>query len=454
MINIQNDSREVLPNDTFIAIKGNNVDGHKYIENAIKNGATKVVVSNNKKYNVETINVKDTDKYLTDYLVDNYAKEFEDLTIIGLTGTNGKTTTAFMTFEMLRKLNVKVAYIGTIGFFYNDNYDKTLNTTPDILRMYKYILKAKENDCKVILIEASSIGLCENRLKGLKYDLVVFTNLTHDHLDYHKTMQNYLKAKLKILDNLKEDGLSITNIDDKYGKYFIIPKRTITYGFNNADIKCIWHDNACINFSYTYKGKKYDITSPLYGQYNIYNIMASLLILDYLGFDLDKVNHLYEHLNPPTGRINLIKYKNNKIIIDYAHTPDGVKQVLSASKNLTTGKTYVIFGCPGDRDRAKRPMMARIVSKYADYFILTDDDPHYEDENRIIADALKGLKANNYEVIIDRKKAIEKGFNLLTDNDTLLILGKGHEESIIVKDKKIPHNDLKYVQHLVEKSNN
>ena len=451
MINIQIDSREIKPGDTFVAIKGNIVDGHNYVETAIKNGATEVIVSNNKKYSVKTINVPDTQKYLQDYLVNKYAKEFNKMKIVGITGTNGKTTTGFMTYQLLRKLKIKVAYIGTIGFYCIDNFYHTLNTTPDILNLYKYLLEAKKQKCEIVLIEASSIGLMEGRMSGIKFDVAVYTNLTHDHLDYHKTMSEYKNAKLILFENLKEEGTSIINIDDKYGKFFMINKNILTYGFNNADITCVSHDTACQEFSYKYKGNTYKTKSPLFGKYNIYNIMASIGILTCLNCNIDLINKLYPTLKAPTGRINTLEYKSNKIIIDYAHTPDGVKQVLSAACNLSKGKTYVVFGCPGNRDRAKRPMMGRIVSKYADYFIITDDDPHYEDEKKIADEIVKGINSkDNYEVILDRKKAIDKAFNLLKEYDLLLILGKGHEDAIIIKDQKVPHNDLEYVQKLLD----
>ncbi|MBE6155290.1 MAG: UDP-N-acetylmuramoyl-L-alanyl-D-glutamate--2,6-diaminopimelate ligase [Firmicutes bacterium] len=451
MIKIQINSRLVRPGDTFVAIKGNVVDGHNYVEDAIKNGATTVVVSNKEKYNVKTIKVKNTSKYLKDYLVKKYAKSFKDLKIIGLTGTNGKTTTAYMTYQLLRKVGINVAYIGTIGFYYNDEFEKTANTTPDILSLYNNLFKAKEKGCQIVIIEASSIGLKEGRMAGLKFDAAVFTNLTHDHLDYHKTMKEYMIAKLELFRNLKKHGTAIVNIDSRYGKFFTVKKRTITYGFKDATIRCKKHDESYSNITYVYNGNTYELQSPLFGKYNIYNAMASIGILLTLGIDIEKINEYYPTLEAPKGRINIIDYKTNKIIIDYAHTPDGLKQVLTSASKLTSGKTYVVFGCPGNRDRAKRPIMAKIADKYSDYFIITNDDPHYEDEMQIINDAIKGLESDKYDIIIDRKKAISKGIKLLKKDDTLLILGKGHEDSIIIKDKEIPHNDEKYVKEVIAK---
>ena len=452
-MNIKTDSRLVKNGDTFIAIKGYTVDGHDYIEKAIENGASCIVCSNNKTYSVKTINVKDTKEYLENYLIDNYAHKINKLKLVAITGTNGKTTTAYMTYELLRKLNIKCAYIGTIGFYYNDHFEKTLNTTPDMLTLYNYLLTAIANECQIVIIEASSIGLVEDRLKGLKFDIATFTNLTHDHLDYHKTMTKYREAKQILFQNLKENGLSIVNTDDKYSKYFLTQNH-LTYGFNDSDIKCLKTDNIYTSFTYSYQNKEYNLTSVLFGKYNIYNIMASIGILLSLGINIEDINKNYATLEKPKGRIEILEYGTNRIVIDYAHTPDGMKQVLTSAANLTSGKTYVVFGCPGNRDRQKRPIMGKIVEKYADYFIVTDDDPHNEDEEQIINDILKGIKNNNHEVLIDRKKAITKAFSLLKENDTLLLLGKGHESNIIIKDKLIPHNDIEFVQNLINKSIN
>lgn len=451
MINIKTDSRKVLPNDIFVAIKGNTVDGHQFIDSAIKNGATTIVCENNEKYSVKTINVSSSKEYLEKYLEKNYANKLNKLKLVGITGTNGKTTTAFMTYELLRKLKIKCAYIGTIGFFYNDKFEKTLNTTPDILSTYNYLLKAQEEGCEIVLIEASSIGLEENRLYGLKFTIASFSNLTHDHLDFHHNMHNYMESKKILFNNLKTNGIAILNKDDKYYKNFI-SKNTLTYGFKDSDILCIKHDKTYENFSYSYKNKIYNISTKLFGKYNAYNIMCSIGILISLNINIDKINKLYPSLDKPDGRINIINYKTNKIIVDYAHTPDGMKQVLSSAANLSSGKTYVVFGCPGNRDRRKRPSMGKIAQKYADYFFLTDDDPHDEDEMQIINDTLKGITKDNYEVIVDRKKAITKAFKKLKENDTLLILGKGHENEIIIKDKRIKHNDIEFVNSLIEKN--
>lgn len=452
MFNIKIDSRDIKPGDTFVAIKGHHTDGHNYVEKAIELGATKVVVSNGKTYSVETINVEDTEKYINDYIVNNYASEFKDIKFVGITGTNGKTTIAYMTYQVLRKLDVKAAYIGTIGFMYNDEYVKTLNTTPDIVNLYSLLFTAKEAGCKVIILEASSVALLVGRLNGITFDATIFTNLTHEHMEDHHTMKKYLEAKLLINKQLKPNGLSIINADDKYGHYFETQKH-ITYGYTDTDIKCINNNSDFSEFDFSFKGKTYHVNSKLYGKYNVYNIMASLGVLDYLGYDIQKAVDLYPSLIPPKGRMNVIEIGSNKIIIDYAHTPDGVDKVLNAAKNMTTGNIFTVFGCVGDRESEKRPMMARKVAKYSTKFIVTDDDPHYEDEMKIAQDTVKELKTDNYEIILDRKKAIEKGLDYLENNDILLILGKGHENAIVIKDKSIPHNDEEHVRKVLKERN-
>ena len=451
MINIQIDSRLVKPGDIFVAIEGTIYDGHKFIDNAIRNGAKKVVVSNKKTYSVKTINVDNTYEYLQDYLIKNYAKEFKNMKIIGVTGTNGKTTTAYMTYEFLKKIKVKCAYIGTIGFFYNNKEISTANTTPDILSLYKCLLEAKEAGCKVVILEASSIGLKQGRLDGISFDGAVFTNLSHEHLDHHKTMNEYMRAKRILCEHLKPNGCSVVNIDNNYAKYFTMFPNPITFGFDdNANIECVKTDKLYKNFTFRIGNAKYDITSPLIGKFNVYNMLASISILYKLGISVDQMLKVFPTLGLPKGRMNIIDYKSNKIVIDYAHTPDAVKQVLETSSLLTTGKTYVVFGCPGNRDRTIRPMIGKLVYRGSDYFIVTDDDPHYESEEQIVNDITSNLKHDKFEIETNRKKAISKAIDLLNENDTLLILGKGHENYIVIRDKKIIHNDYDYVMSVLK----
>ena len=237
MINIKTDSRKVVPGDTFVAIPGNTVDGHDYINKAIENGATKIIAMHGS-YQVETEIVEDTKTYLDEYLKENYANNFKDLKLIGVTGTNGKTTTCYLIYQILKLLGKKVCYIGTIGFYINSERRELANTTPDILELYNLLLEAKNSNIKYVVMEVSSHALDLKRIYGLEFDVCAFTNLTQDHLDYHKTMDNYLKAKLQILNYLKDNGKIIVNSDDVYGKYFKCSK-SLTLGSNKDDYQIV-----------------------------------------------------------------------------------------------------------------------------------------------------------------------------------------------------------------------
>ena len=232
-MNIKTDSRKVKEGDTFIAIKYKN-DGHNYIEDAIKNGAKKIVCEHGL-YSVDTLIVKDTHEYLVNYLKENYYDKISDLKLIAITGTNGKTTSCYLISQLLNKSKVKCGYIGTIGFYIDEKIRDLNNTTPDILDMYEMLLECKEKGCKYVVLEASSHSLDQNRLKGLLFDYAIFTNLTEDHLDYHKTMEKYAKAKQILFNMIKDDGKAIVNIDSEYKDYFIVKDKTITYGIKDSD---------------------------------------------------------------------------------------------------------------------------------------------------------------------------------------------------------------------------
>ena len=449
MINIQSDSRKIKKGDIFVALKCEVNDGHKYIEKAIENGASKVVAEYGN-YSVPTLIVDDTRKYITNYLKENYNKYIDEMTIIGITGTNGKTTSAYLTYQALNKLGRKCAYIGTIGFYLDKKVTNLPNTSVDICDTYNLIMDAYSKGYKTVVLEVSSHALFNNRLETLKFDYAVFTNLTQDHLDFHKTMENYALAKQKLFSMLKENGKAIINIDDQYKDYFLLDKNNnITYGFNKSDYQ-IKEFNFAISgttFKYAHNNNIIDIKTKLIGKFNVYNSMIPIIILDCLGYE-DK--GVMKELNAPEGRLDTIHYKENTIVIDYAHTPDAIQKAINTVKEISNGNIYVVFGCTGDRDRTKRPIMTKLVSELSKYFIITNDDPHYEDEQRIVDDMLKEKTFDNFEVCLDRKEAIKKGIELLNKNDVLMILGKGHEEVMIIKDKKIPFNDRKTVEELIK----
>lgn len=436
---IKIDSRKVVKGDTFIAIRGVKEDGHKYIKDAIENGADTIVAEYGD-YDVNTIIVSDTKKYLEEYLENNYYDDIKNLKLIGMTGTNGKTTTCFLIYEALNKVNKKCAYIGTLGFFINGKSINTSNTTPNLYEIYNMLLECLENDCEYVVMEVSSQGISMGRVNTLMFDYVIFSNLTQDHLDYHKTMENYLMSKQKLF-TMTRDGYAIINSDDKYYKHFMLDNKNITYGKNSKDFKIS-------NIKSSLNGSEFYLNDTLYstklvGEYNIYNVSVVIILLKLLG--IDNIQEIILSLNPPKGRMDIIKYNENNIIIDYAHTPDAVEKIIKAVLNLPHNRIITIIGCGGNRDKTKREIMGSIATKYSDYVVFTSDNPRFEDPQSIINDIVQKLDSKNYEINVNREKAIIRGIQMLEKNDILLLLGKGHEEYQVIGDKVIPFSDKNIV---------
>ncbi len=361
--------------------------------------------------------------------------------LIGITGTNGKTTTAYLLYQALNNSNIKCAYIGTIGFYLNDKIRVLQNTTPDIYELYEMLLESVDENCEYVVMEVSSIALSLNRVQGLLFDIAVFTNLTVDHLDFHKTMEEYMHEKMKLFNMLKDDGVCFVNNDSDYSTYFKINKY-FTYGFNKSDY-------TINSYNLSIKGTKFklnnlDYSMSLIGKHNIYNMTVVLAIMDYLKCDCD-----ISYLKHPKGRMDLINYHDNLIVIDYAHTPDAVLNVIKTVREINPNHIYTIIGCGGNRDKSKRPVMAFIATKYSDKAIFTSDNPRYEKASDIIEDMTRGLQNKNYEIDQNRKEAIRKGIQMLENNDILLVLGKGHEDYQIIGDVKYPFDDKEVVLNII-----
>lgn len=452
MIDIKTDSRLVKEGDTFIAIRNVNRDGHDYIESAIENGAKKIIAEEGN-YSVETVIVPDTRKYLNEYLYNNYYPKFKDMKFIGVTGTNGKTTTCYLIYQMLTMLGRKCAYIGTIGFYYPGHKRELNNTTPDTDLLYSMFLEAKEASCEVVVMEVSSHALDMNRAYGIEFDHVAFTNLTQDHLDYHKTLDNYAEAKKILFTKTRGEKLAVINADDEYHTRFMLDNnKNITISQHDGDmlIKDISFSNLGTTFKFEYEGKSYETKIKMVGRYNVYNYLTSLLLVLPLGYTVDEILSLNDKLSAPVGRMEMITYGTNSIFVDYAHTPDAVINVLTSSLEYKESKVITIVGCGGDRDRTKRPIMGHAAEEYSDYVIYTSDNPRCEDPNLILKDILEGVKKDNHEVIVDRKEAILKGMSMLHDKDILMILGKGHEDYQIIGKEKIHFSDQEIVRDYIK----
>lgn len=454
MINIKIDSRRIQPGDTFVAIKGTTVDGHDYIDKAILNGATRVVVEHDVECSVEKLVVEDTNKWLTDYISDTYSKEANELNLIAVTGTNGKTTTAYLTYQILNKLGSKTAYIGTIGFYLpGEDFIEIPNTTPNILDLYDLILTAKEHGCKNVMMEVSSHALHQERVKGLNYKVAAFTNLTQDHLDYHKTMENYLEAKKLILKQL--EGTMLVNADDPCADSWINSyTNTKTYGLNGKDYKIdSYHDTEHGTYiKFSTKDKDYEVETNLRSTFNVYNYLTSLSLINNLGYSIEDIINVTPSIYPPKGRCEQIKVKDGEAVVDYAHTPDAVEKIVKAFSGNKKGRVITLVGCGGDRDPKKRPIMGRIAAENSDYVIFTSDNPRTEDPELIMKDILAGVTTDNYEVELDRRKAIVKALDMINKNDIVLILGKGHEDYQILGHEKVHLDDAEEVRKYIEQN--
>ncbi len=454
MLKYETDSRKVKPGQTFVAIKGHTVDGHNYISDAIKNGAVAIIAEKEVEVSVPIKIVPNSSEYLKEQLVKKYSEELNKLKIIGVTGTNGKTTTCYLTYQLLKSLNVKVAYMGTIGFFFEEEKIELPNTTPEILTIYKLFLEALEKGCTTVVMEVSSHALALERVAGLKFQIGAFTNLTEDHLDYHKTMEEYLQAKLKLLNYMDTNGIFLVNHDDLASQRFQnIFKNTKTIGMKESDywIKEYTFDPIKTNILLEYQSQNYTIETNLTGKFNVYNYLTALAIIHEYGFSIEEIISKTDKIYPPKGRCETYKVKDGYAVVDYAHTPDAVEKVIDAYKELAKGKIITLVGCGGDRDPLKRPIMGRIATEKSDWVIFTNDNPRTEDPEKIMQDIIKGVEQTNYEVILDRHEAIKKALDKINKDDIVLILGKGHEDYQILGHEKVHFDDSEEIKNYIKK---
>ena len=454
MLKYETDSRKVKPGQTFVAIKGHTVDGHDYIESAIKNGATAIIAERPVETSVPVTVVQDSSKYLKEQLVKEYSQSLKKLKIIGVTGTNGKTTTCYLIYQLLKSLDVKAAYMGTIGFFFEEEKIELPNTTPEILTIYKLFLEAMEKGCTTIVMEVSSHALSLERVVGLEFQIGAFTNLTEDHLDYHKTMEEYLQAKLKILNYMSLNGVFIVNQDDIASKRFQEAfKNTKTIGMKESNywIKEYTFNPVKTTILLEYNNQDYTIETNLTGKFNVYNSLTALAILHEYGFSIEEILSKTNKIYPPKGRCETYKVKDGYAVVDYAHTPDAVEKVIDAYKELSKGKIITLVGCGGDRDPLKRPIMGHIATEKSDWVIFTNDNPRTEDPEKIMKDILQGVEKTNYEVILDRHEAIKKALDKINKEDIVLLLGKGHEDYQILGHEKVHFDDSEEIKNYIKK---
>lgn len=435
-------SKYVEEGDYFLVDKNNK----KYVSDAIKNGAVKIISEVEDTFNIETVKVDS----VKDYLFENYKEKINNLKLIGITGTNGKTTTCYLIYQMLNMMGVKTCYIGTIGFYINDKMFSLNNTTPSIDLLYNILDYAYEQKNEVVVMEVSSHALKQERIYGLLYDAIGVTNITLDHMDYHKIIDDYISSKKKLLKLTKNNKICILNKNDKYYKRFIEnANNNIAIG-KHIKVKKIIKDIDKTYLKLKQGNEQFDFEIKLVGDFNVYNFIMAWQIVTKLGYNIPKEKLLL--LEEPKGRMQKVIYNNNVIFIDYAHTPDAVLNVLKTVRSVKNKGIITIVGCGGNRDKTKRSIMAKIACKYSSYVIFTNDNPRDEDEQEIIKDMLCGAKGS-YEVIYNRFEAIKKGISMLDNNKILMILGKGHEEYQIIKGEKHYFSDFKSVNKILDNLN-
>jgi len=447
------DSRSVQPESVFVCIKGYTVDGHDYALQAIESGA-KIIVSEKKlelDYSrVACIVVEDTTRALGLLASKFYGYPSNDMTMIGITGTNGKTSVSGILHNMLQGLRVKSALTGTIGFNLNGVLYDSANTTSDALNTQQMIQRAKNEDCSTMIMEVSSHGLVLGRLVGVDFDVAIFTNLTHDHLDFHGTMEQYGQAKgllfSQLGQDLKRSKHAIVNADDPWSERLkeMTGYPVWTYAieqsahFQGLDIQL---QSECTRFDMKTPEGIFPVRMNLLGEFNVYNALAATAALYTQGYSLEKIIEQLENIPPVKGRMEKLESDLPiSIFIDYAHTPDAIEKAISSVLPYKTNRLIFLVGTGGNRDRSKRPAMAQKAS-VADYVILTTDDPRDEPYESILNELEKGMLHENYACIGDRGAAVQHAVTIAEPGDIIIFAGKGHEDYQIIGRTKYPHSD-------------
>ncbi|MGE4357455.1 MAG: UDP-N-acetylmuramoyl-L-alanyl-D-glutamate--2,6-diaminopimelate ligase [Candidatus Omnitrophota bacterium] len=462
---ITDHSKQCKPGFIFVAVEGNYQDGSAFIKEAIERGA-KVIIYNysvslneviRKNRDVIFLSVKNTKDILAKLSANFYRHPSAKMKVIGVTGTNGKTTTTYLIESILKSMGFKTGVIGTISYRFGQRVIPALNTTPGAIQLQELLSHMEREDIDYVVMEVSSHALHQGRVDGIDFKAGIFTNITTDHLDYHRTFENYFNAKAKLFERLNQSAWAIINVDDARGKDMLMrtSAKTITYGINNsADVEA-YGISLKIEGSHFWVNTPYgeiEIVTSLLGMHNVYNILAGVSFGITENFALDKIKEGIEKVSYVNGRLEPIYVGQPfRVFVDYAHTDDALRNVLCSLRSLTPGRIIIVFGCGGDRCREKRPLMGKVASELADYVILTTDNPRSEEPEMIIRDIEKGFIPGfrKYQVILDRYAAIKEAIFMAEENDVVLIAGKGHEPYQIFKNITVPFDDRVVAKELI-----
>lgn len=458
---ISYDSRKVKNKYMFIAIRGFKTDGVLYIDDAIKNGATVIVVDRAVKEfpGVTVVMVDDCRAAMAKIASNFYGNPTSKLTLIGVTGTNGKTSVTYMIKSILESQNNKVGLIGTIQNLIGNEVIPADHTTPESLDLQELFSVMVNKGVKYVVMEVSSHSLALNRVDECDFDIAVFTNLSQDHLDFHRTMEDYANTKSKLFKLAKK--ACIINTDDKYSSLMIenSKAKVLTYGvkdFAYIMAKDIKNSLRGVRFKVQIEDKKEEIFLKIPGLFSVYNALASIAVANFLGISLPIVKQALGNVTVK-GRFEVLDLDVDfYVIIDYAHTPDGIENIMIALDEYKTGRKILLFGCGGERDKLKRPIMGKIAGQYADFCIITSDNPRSEEPMAIIADIEEGIRSTNcpYTVIENRKEAIRYALSIAEKDDVIVLAGKGHEPYQILKDGTIPFDEREIVKEILNEGGN
>lgn len=468
--NIKNNSKDVKSDDLFIAIKGFDFDGHKCIKEAIDNGARVIVAQENEidkniikeiPEDVTLVLAKDTRYALAIIACNFYKNPSKKFKLIGVTGTKGKTTTTYMIRDILQKQGIKVGLIGTVASYVNDKkIAENENTTPESIQLQEIFSKMVEEKCEAVVMEVSSQSLKLDRVAGCDFDIGIFTNFAEDHISTkeHSDMEDYFNSKVKLFKMCKK---GFVNADDVYAA--MVPKlvpecQFSTYGIDNyCDLlaKDITVTNQYVDFKVKLGDKNERIKVSIPGRFSVYNSLAAIAVALQFGCSTEVIKECLLNIRVP-GRSELVDNKLGlTIMIDYAHTPESLEKILSSVKIYTKGRVISVFGCGGDRDKNKRPMMGEVSGRVADYTIITSDNPRTEEPAEIVKDIEEGIKKTNgkYECIVDRIEAIKKAIKIANKRDIIILAGKGHEQYQEINKKRYPFDENKIVNEIIEELN-
>lgn len=452
---IEINSKSVIENSIFVAIKGTKFDGHNFVNASIENGASVIITQKRIKGIQECITqlvVEDSRKALAVCTANFYNNPQKEMKFIGVTGTNGKTSITYIMKHILSNLGYSIGLIGTSGCYINNQHFDTSLTTPDVLQLFPILNRMKQERCNIVIMEISAHAIDLQKVYGIDYDIGIITNISQDHLDYFKTIENYANTKFEFIKNQCKN--KIINIDDEniMKLYRELEGNCITYGVRNPSDSFAVNiqEGICgIDFVYNSFDNIGQIHANLYGEHSVYNCLAILCAMKVLGIELDSVIPFFHTVPVIKGRFDMISVNNFHVVIDYAHTPDAIEKVSRTVRKFCSKKIIIIFGSSGYRDFTKRKIMGKVASQFCDRIIITSDNPRFEDPLDIAKDIASGCEHKNYQIIIDRAEAIKTALDEAREGDFILLCGKGDEIYMDIMAKDIPFSDYEEVNKYI-----